>query len=225
MDVFYGAGIKRFIARATSLFFSICELFSGLSVVLLYVFLRPRIIYPAGYKQPPEIPRGALIIANHQSRLDPFFIMYHLGLKNILRNIPFRFPVTSSYMRNPFLGLPLHCLGCFDMGETPFEKARGLLHIRNLLRHTKTVVLFPEGKITRNMPTPAVFERGVNFLIGHTTPVFLVRLTGMSTWSFFNITDRYQTQIRFSEVLPPGMAAHEKFVRMQEFFEKAESIL
>lgn len=200
--------------------FGAFQLSTAVPMFFLRFILRPHITYSSKYKGQQMVPPGTLIIVNHQSRLDPFFAAYHLGWRNIFRNAPFNFPVMSEYMRNPLFWLPTRSLGCFDIGATPLEKARGLLRIRSLLKSRKTVIIFPEGKIARDTSHPDVFEKGINFLIGDTTPVVLVRLSGMNTWSFWNIKARYQTEVHLSELLPPGMQSHKKFERIKEFFEK-----
>lgn len=201
----------------------IFEVLSLASVVVLYVFLRPKVTFADKKNLANSIPQGTLIVANHQSRLDPFFIVYHIGLRNLLINLPLYFPAASNYMRNIFLGGPMRLMGCFDIGATSLEKAKGLLRIKSLLSKKKTVLIFPEGRIVARSQNPHVFEKGISFLLEQNAPVLLVRIQGLDTWSLFSLK-RHQTSIHFGELLDVSVVKEEKLSKIKEFFGVAHEL-
>jgi 1-acyl-sn-glycerol-3-phosphate acyltransferase len=207
-----GFNLKRKIA---TIFFTVTQLLSLVSIFLLLPFHRTKKIIKGNTGL--DFPKGTLIIANHQSRIDPFFIAYHLGVKNFLNRFPVVFPVASPYMRNFSLGLLLKLLCCFDIGESPIEKAAGLIKIKKYLRQKKTLLIFPEGKIVRNKSEAFIFEKGVMFLADDTTPILPVYIDGLATWSLFS-KKRYQTKIIFSELIGANVSKEEKIKKIKDFY-------
>lgn len=123
-----------------------------------------------------ELKKGALIVANHQSVLDPFVIGFHLPWKSFLNVIPLRFPTAHKYyVWLPFLAL----VGSYDIGKDKRGKMLGLFRTRQYLADGKSVMLFPEGKICRTC-TDSVdeFQEGITFLTDVTKNVMFVKMNG-----------------------------------------------
>jgi 1-acyl-sn-glycerol-3-phosphate acyltransferase len=114
-----------------------------------------RLWYRARKQLPGNIEKlreGSLLVANHQSLVDPFFIVMSLPIHVYMRLLPIRFPTadwayTSWHFNPPFFPF-LKLLGCFTIGTTSTDKMRAMFYIRELLKQRKTVMLFPEGEIT-----------------------------------------------------------------------------
>ena len=74
-----------------------------------------------------DVKSKTLIVANHQSRTDPFLIPLSLPLKTYWRMIPFAFPSASEVYYNqkfnPKIFPIMSILGCFPVGRSAKEKA------------------------------------------------------------------------------------------------------
>ena len=138
--------------------------------------LKLQVSRPAHFK----IEHGTLIIANHQSKIDPFLISYHVGFKHLMSALPIRYPVTPDFMNRPILGLCISLLGGYNIGETPLERLKKLLFTRDLLKQGYSIVLFPEGKIVRDQDMVEDFKKGANALFNENYPVVFVRLKGLN---------------------------------------------
>jgi 1-acyl-sn-glycerol-3-phosphate acyltransferase len=145
------------------------------------------------------IKPGTLIISNHQSKSDPFFIAYHMGWKNALTNFPLHFPTTHEFMTIPILGWYLWSLNCFNVGITTFDKAKILLKIRDLLKQNKTVVLFPEGQRIKVGNEVEEFHPGFDILLRDKAPILMVRIYNFNNWSIFN-PKKKQVTMDFKEL-------------------------
>ena len=97
-----------------------------------------------------KVQKGSLIIANHQSKIDAFLIMYAFGIQNMMTLMPCVYPVTHVYMNKKIIGRTLSLFGAYRMGESSIEKAKALLYTGEMLRKGYTVLLFPEGAISRH---------------------------------------------------------------------------
>lgn len=147
------------------------------------------------------IPPGTLILANHQSYLDPFLIAFYLGYKNWLHLLPIRFPVKSSVIRNPWVALPIRALGGYNIGSTPIERARKLLLTRELIETRRTVILFPEGTITSNGEMIGDFKMGAQTLFSTGCPIVCVRLKGFTKQAFVKSFLTNGFSIAYSELI------------------------
>jgi len=218
---------KRFLTRLNSRIWGIIEvlkngiiLFFQLSTTIFtapfsYLILKTRIVRPV-YFIPP---RGTLFISNHQSKLDPFLITYHVGAKNYPVILPMRFPVMSSVMRIPFIGLCIRLLGGYDIKEKPFERAKQLLYTRELLRRGTSVLIFPEGRIARNGDHVEEFYKGIEMILMENIPLVLVRLKGLNRSRFRFFYRSSQTEIIFSDSIK-DIPKEEKKRIIREFYGK-----
>ncbi len=161
------------------------------------------------------ITHGTLIIANHQSRIDPFLISYHC---NLLTTSPIRYPVTSDYMERPFLGFYIRLLGGYDVGRSPFERLKKLVFTRDILKRGYSVILFPEGKITRDQDMVNDFKKGANMLFQENYPVVFVRLTGLGGKRKFHFWKNTNAKLTYSTRYDSSIPKGEKVQAMAEFF-------
>lgn len=150
---------------------------------------------PVGYflmdveiKKPEKfkIERGTLIISNHQSKSDPFFITYHIGWFNAFFNLPLRFPTIHTFMDMPLIGLYLRTLYCFRVGATNHEKVKALFQMRDFLKQKHTIVLFPEGQRIKVGNKVESFHVGFDLLLREESiPLVLVRIYYFNNWFIF----------------------------------------
>lgn len=190
--------------------------FQAISLALM-LLLRPVIRASVSKPDALKVPRGTLLIANHQSKLDPWLVCSYLGLGEISPILPIRFPVTPSIIRRPF-GWLLWFFGCFDVGFTELEKAKKLIYIRDLVYRQYSVLIFPEGKVIKSSQEKSDFKRGINMLSQENTPLLLIRITGMDSFSFFR-PDKNKVAIQYSDILQ-NIPAEEKSEIILNFFNK-----
>ncbi|MCA9360701.1 1-acyl-sn-glycerol-3-phosphate acyltransferase [Candidatus Nomurabacteria bacterium] len=189
------------------------------SQILLYIFVAfpLRLCYRAKRTLPKNIKllrSGSLMVANHQSFADGFYVILALPFRTYLSMLPLRFPVADWVLRNPFFNPPffrlLKFLGCFSIGITSTEKMKGIFYIRSLLKNKKSVVLFPEGSITSDKNVKELKE-GLDFFKKHAINMTFVRLRG------FNVRKGGESKcsITYGEVFepPPKMS----LVQMGEY--------
>lgn len=155
-----------------------------LSYVLLALPLR---IYYRAKRQLPEnldvLRRGALIVSNHQSKVDPFFVLACIPFRTFFRLLPIRFPILDKYYHNswynPRLFPILTFLGCFPVGETSDERMQTMFYIRSLLKQGTTVFIFPEGKIMKGKDIGGL-QQGIDFFTKDAAQIIFVRIQGLN---------------------------------------------
>lgn len=153
-------------------------------ISLLQILLRVKIIHVNDIKA----KKGCIFISNHQHKIDPFFILNGYGFRKMIVNIPYRFPVTNSYMKKRILRKIIASFGGYSVGETIEEKAKMLFYAREILENKGGVVIFPEGKIVKNIFDYRTFQAGYTFLVSENPQIILTKIENMHTpWlSFFN---------------------------------------
>lgn len=166
------------------------------------------------------VPRGSLIISNHQSWSDPFLITYHLGWRNVFRNLPVHFPVTSHFMTMPLIRWYLWSLQCFNVGDTNLDRARALIRMRDLLQSKQTVMLFPEGRCIRDSNNVEEFHRGIDMLLMEDIPLVLVRVENFNNWS---ILPGYPKPTMTLTRLPDQQNLEEKREVIRSFYKDTQS--
>lgn len=176
--------------------------------------LRLQIIKPENL----NIRTGTLIIANHQSKLDPFLISHHLAMQDWASAVPMRYPVTPEYMRGGFLSTLIKLLGGYNIGETPLQRLKGLAFTRELLKKQYSVLIFPEGKIDHTKNGVSTFQRGVEVLFSQNHPVVFARLTGLNSQNKFHFWQSGRATIEYSEYLGSDVPASQKTSAMMDFF-------
>lgn len=165
-----------------------------------------------------DLPQGVLFIANHQSRVDPFLIIYSIGFKNFINVLPARFPITAEYMSRPLIKHILTSFGGYNIGANSIERMKKLLYTRDILRRKGSILLFPEGRINKTGKIDcSSFKDGAAILFYENTPIVFVRLTGFSDFSWRTRTGADKRVITYSEVILEG-TPEEKLEKMQEFY-------
>lgn len=167
---------------------------TNLTVRLYY---RPKVKFTGDLT---KLRRGALIVSNHQSKSDPFLLISCLPLRVALKILPARFPtahdIYTSWRFNPPFFPVLKFLGCFSIGDTTVRRTKSVFHIRQLLKTGRTVVLFPEGKINREINVSDL-SKGVDFFVDSTHSVLFVRMKGL------NEPQPADCSVTYSEVFDP----------------------
>ena len=176
----------------------------------------------ADYPKSLKIPNGVFIVSNHQYNYDPYLIYYYIkkinrGSKN---EIEIRFPATHKYMGRRCWAIFLSLFGVYDIGATAKDRARGLLYTRHLLQQGISVLLFPEGKIVKKNEEIPDFKKGTEMIFRDKFPVVLVRLEGMNTFGWLNITKRHQVKIYISHIIDGDVSYQEKQVLAERFLKK-----
>ncbi|OGM95876.1 MAG: hypothetical protein A2816_00085 [Candidatus Yanofskybacteria bacterium RIFCSPHIGHO2_01_FULL_39_44] len=187
---------------------AIFQLLSKILMVFFQLIFRPQITRPQGLR----VPRGTLIVSNHQSFLDPWLVCHYIPLKDVLTMLPLRYPVTPEYIRRPILGFFIRCFGGYDIGYTSLEKAKRLLYTRDLIHAGYTVMLFPEGKLEKE--GLGEFQKGVDMLAQEDIPLLLARISGIN-----NGFDFSRVRLKFSSLIK-DVPAEEKVGRIYEFFKE-----
>lgn len=162
----------------------------------IFVALSLRLLYRAQRFLPKNIgtlSRGSLLIANHQSLLDPFIVTANLPACVFFRLVPIYFPVHHFWISKRVFRNILPCLGCYDVGDTRKEKMLALFYTHQLLTQKKTVFLFPEGEISKEEIKE--FKRGIEYFIQVAVNVVFVRMEG-----FHSASMRTKRKLFYSEV-------------------------
>ena len=166
-----------------------------------------------------SLTKGALIISNHQSMVDPFFVLACVPFRTFLKLLPIRFPTMDciyvSPIYNPKFFPILKWLGCFTIGNTSTERMKAIFYIRTLLKRGRTVFLFPEGEIIKENNVKDL-KQGIDFFIKDAPQVMFVRLYGLNG-AYRDEHNRRRHKITFGEVFtpPPVMSVDE----MQRYLE------
>lgn len=171
----------------------VCQL-----IVFLLIFLITRYYFRPSRKFCPSIQKlkkGSLIVANHQSMLDPFMIVSNLPFKIFLKTFPVRFPTMHKYfLRFPFLAM----VGAYDIGKTNRDKMLGLYKTRQYLIDGKSIMIFPEGHIC-DEEKMLDFKEGLTFLTDVAANVIFIRMKGFNRRKWFKLINPDRSLI-FGEV-------------------------
>ncbi|MBU1014832.1 1-acyl-sn-glycerol-3-phosphate acyltransferase [Patescibacteria group bacterium] len=149
---------------------------------------------------PKGLPDSFLIVANHGSWLDPFFIGGALPPKYL----PFFFATWHKYYKNPFLFPFVFLMGCF-----PVKKGEGLANTLqyplHILENGGRVVIFPEGK-RHHLGRPRKGRRGAAWLAlrtkTHILPVYITGNVGLTIWRFLGRSQHIKVRIGEKFSLP-----------------------
>ena len=145
-----------------------------------------------------KLKKGSLLVANHQSFLDPFIVLAYIPFLTFIKILPIRFPVCDKFMANPFLSWLLKLLGCFNIGANSKKKMLALLYTRGLLQQGKTVFLFTEGTVIKK-ETIDEFRQGIQFFINECQNAVFVRMKGFNKINLRSLI-RSDRKLTFSEV-------------------------
>jgi len=202
--------------KALKIWFITMQLFTTPVNTVVTKLWKIQVIRPSDFK----ITHGTLIIANHQSKLDPFLISHHVGAKRWKNILPLRYPVTPYYMKKVPLGIFIRLLGGYNIGENPLERLKKLYLTKELLKEGNTIVIFPEGKITRDTDTVSEFQKGSEKLFAENYPVVFVKLTGINQINPWKFWMDHSPKIEYSQYYDESYDPAQKLAAMQEFFQK-----
>lgn len=128
-----------------------------------------------------SLERGSMIMANHQSKLDPFIILAHVPLRVMVRLVPIRIPTYHYYFNKVrYWWLPL--VGSYPVGDSKKERMLTALKTRQYLQAGMSVLIFPEGKRART-DRVGTWQEGVKFFQAAATGLLLVRIKGFTRGS------------------------------------------
>ncbi len=193
----------------------VCVQLLTVPVNFLFTFLlQLRVKRPENF----TLQHGTLIIANHQSKIDPFLISTHVGFKNLRTMLPIRYPVTHEYIKKPFTGFVIRLLGGYSIGENSMERLQKLLYTRQLLKSGYTVVIFPEGKIVRDRDMVADFQRGVQVLFSENYPTVFVRLVGLNEKNKYQFWKNSNAYFEYSPYYDKNTPKETKIAAMMQFY-------
>ncbi len=201
----------RIITWLENIIFAIFQIFSVIFMYILHLALKPQVLRPKNM----IVPRGTLILSNHQSKLDPWFVTNYLGFHNFFKLLPFRYPVAAVVFRT-WKGPFIWCFGGYDIGFSGLERAKKLLLTRDLIHRKYTVLLFPEGKMVKSESEKADFQKGMSLLIKEDIPFLLVRIKGMDTLKFSKLR-KNKISLSYSDVIQ-NIPNEDKTKLIQEFF-------
>lgn len=173
-----------------------------ISQLLIYIFFAYpiRFFYRAEITMPLNInklQKGSLLVANHQSFLDPFIILAYIPFLTYIKILPIRFPICYKFMANRFF-IWLKLLGCFNVGNNNKEKMLAFFYTRQLLQQDRTIFLFPEGNIIKKEAINE-FKQGIQFFINECQNAIFVRMKGFNKINLRSLI-RSDRKLTFSEV-------------------------
>lgn len=187
---------------------------SAINKILFRYFLHLKVIHGERLK---NLKGPLIIVANHISRSDPFFIGAALPFWS--RVFPIRFAIAPEYYYNPFLFPFLWLLAGF-----PIRQGIGLENSLKtpltLLRRGQVVGWFPEGKI-RRVGEQTKAKRGIGYLaLATNTPIVPIKIENSSkltVWKFF--TRAVWTTIHIGEafIIPQEIKASGNVNAIAEF--------
>ena len=143
--------------------------------LLFRVMYRPKAFYKDDLA---SLGRGSLLVANHQSLLDPFIILAQIPFRVFLRLLPIGFPTAHEWMDQPFRGQLVKFLGCYSIGSTKQERVRVMFHTCKLLRDGRTMMIFPEGE--RSEGAVGNFQKGIELFARYARQVVFIRMDGFT---------------------------------------------
>lgn len=109
-----------------------------------------------------------VIYANHQSILDPVVILSSLPFSLFIRIVPIRSFVKNVCFQSIVSNIFFRLCGCFPAYETK-RSTYGLNKARIVLQSQQSVLIFPQGKRTREN----IARRGVSVLAGESSVYLL----------------------------------------------------
>lgn len=184
---------RKIISKITNAIVIVMQFFVFfLLVPIMRYYFRPSKKFSSSMH---ALKRGSLIVANHQSALDPFIIVCNLPVKTFLNVFPIRFPTLHKhFVHFPFLWL----VGAYDIGKTNRDRMLGLYKTRQYLIEGKSIMIFPEGGVCHKEEM-LEFKKGVTFLTDVAANVIFVRMKGFHKEKWLKLINSGRSMI-FGEV-------------------------
>jgi 1-acyl-sn-glycerol-3-phosphate acyltransferase len=165
-------------------------------------FVPVRVLYRATSLFERELEHthpGTLIVSNHQSLLDPFIALSYLPFQVYRKLLPVRFPVMSRIIRRWYVR-PAMIFGAYDIGETKRERMLGLLKTKSYLKRRQSVMIFPEGKISKDGELQEL-QKGILFLAESGNPVLFAKFENFHLFGLTSLFSGHDLRITFNHLL------------------------
>lgn len=123
------------------------------SVLYVPTYLWGRLLWRVYFanRPPAEIESGALLVANHRSSVDPFFVQLAAGRR-------VHWMVAREYCENPIIGPLLQALQVIPTNRSGMDTGATKQAIR-LAKEGRLVGMFPEGRLNHTASDPLVSIR------------------------------------------------------------------
>ena len=121
---------------------------------------------------PQDLKKGLLVVSNHQSYFDPFWICFPIHRK-------FRFMAWDAATEWFFVGKMIRFLGAFPVSLKGKKAKKALIESLRSLKDGATLIIFPEGSRGFSDGTLLPFKSGaVRIAIDAGVPILPVTISG-----------------------------------------------
>ena len=177
------------------------------NVLYLPTYLWGRLMWRVHFanRPPAEMQGGAILVANHRSSVDPFFVQLSAGRR-------VHWMVAREYCENPVLGPVLRSLQVIPTNRSGMDTGATKQAIR-LAKEGRLVGMFPEGRLNHTRRDPLVSIRPGAALIALRAGVPMIPLYILGSpyrrevWS--PITMPAHVKITFGEPIDPRSFAEQ----------------
>lgn len=184
--------------------------------IFLYfiMFVPLRLIYTGSYTNVDnfkKIGKKTLIISNHVSRIDAYLVLAFVPLKHFLKSVPYRIPVAKKYYYNPlynFRFFPFLTLsGGIPVGLDSEEKMRSVFLIRNIINTDQSLLIFPEGKMSKDGSLQEL-QKGIEFFVKDVQKVVFVKIKKTDSYLYVRCG-----KIKFSDIKDPDSCVNTEMAK------------
>jgi len=148
---------------------------------LLKFFLRAQVVGIQNIR--PNHTKPLIIAANHQAKVDPYLLLL-LPLKLFSKILPVYFPTAEEYCNDRIIGPLIKLTGAYPMKTIGVTIDDFLGETRHYLNEKKTIMIFPEAKLTDKYEKNTS-KSGVVYLASKTGAVVVpMHIEGISGISF-----------------------------------------
>lgn len=179
----------------------------------LPTFLMGRVVWRVQFENdpPPEISGGAVLVANHRSSVDPFFVQLAAGRR-------VHWMVAQEFCKHWVFGMVLRPLQVIPTNRNGVDSASTMCAIR-LVRERRLVGMFPEGKINQtNVPLLPVRSGAALVATRAGVPLIPLFIQGSpyrgTVWSPLLMSAR--VRITFGKPIPTTRAVDPPDAQMRE---------
>jgi len=116
----------------------------GRFVLIFYYMILPMKVYGVDkQKYRKKLRGGALILANHTSYSDPFYVGRAFAYRRMY------FMAADVVLKNRFIGILLKGMGCIPINRETYD-IRAIKRIISLAKEGQTIAIFPQGGVHRD---------------------------------------------------------------------------
>ena len=126
---------------------------------LFFLFFWPFFVYSKRGQKPEKKITSTIIVANHYSDFDPFFIFLIYGFKNKLRFVTY-----EGVKKNPFTHLLCWAFDCIYVSNDVAKDVSSVRESIKALSKGDNIVIFPEGVINPTKNGFFEFSRSFCFM-------------------------------------------------------------